>query len=111
MYPEDQLPGNACRRHEPREAVALAGSALALGCSRSVIISDLSPDGAQIDGRDLPQPGEDVLMVAGTQDAFATIVWRTEDKCGIRFDERFAADNIAQMKKEAAWTAVAGWWR
>ena len=111
MYSEDHLPGRACRRHEPREEVALAGSALALGCSRSIIISDLSPDGAQIDGRDLPPPGEDVLMVAGSQDAFAKIVWRTDDRCGIRFDESFAAENIALMKEEAAWTAVAGWWR
>ena len=108
---EDQLPGYACRRREPREEVALAGSALALGCSRSIIISDLSPDGAQIDGRDLPPPGEDVLMVAGSQDAFARIVWRTDDRCGIRFDESMAAENIALMKKEAAWTEVAGWWR
>jgi hypothetical protein len=108
---EDQLPGYACRRHEPREAVALAGSALALGCSRSIIISDLSPSGAQIDARDLPPPGEDLLMVAGTQDAFARIVWRTDKKCGIRFDEVMAAENIALMKEEASWTEVAGWWR
>lgn len=111
MYSENFAPGYACRRHEPREEVALAGSALALGCSRSIVISDLSPDGAQIDGRELPPPGEDVLMVAGSQDAFARIMWRTGDKCGIRFDETFAAENIALMKEEAAWTSVAGWWR
>lgn len=111
MDTEDQIPGHACRRREPREAVALAGSALALGCSRSIIISDLSPSGAQIDARDLPPPGEDVLMVAGSQDAFARIVWRTDEKCGIRFDEAMAAEHIALMKKEASWTAVAGWWR
>lgn len=111
MYSENILPDHACRRQVAREEVALAGSALALGCSRSIIISDLSPDGAQIDGRDLPPPGEDVLMVAGTQDAFAKIVWRTDDKCGIRFDETIAAENIALMKEEAAWTSVAGWWR
>ena len=111
MCAEDILSEQICRRHEPREAVSLAGSALALGCSRSIIISDLSPDGAQIDARDLPPPGEDVLMVAGSQDAFAKIVWRTEEKCGIRFDERMAPESLALMKEEAAWTAVAGWWR
>ena len=111
MYSENILPGHACRRQAPREEVALAGSALALGCSRSIIISDLSADGAQIDGRDLPPAGEDVLMVAGSQDTFAKIVWRTDDKCGIRFDESMPAENIALMKEEAAWTSVAGWWR
>ena len=111
MYSEEQVAGHACRRGEPREAVALAGSALALGCSRSIGISDLSPAGAQIDGRDLPSPGEDVLVVAGSQDAFAKIIWRTDDRCGIRFDESLAAEHIALMKEEAAWVAVAGWWR
>ena len=111
MSTEEQLSGTASRRHEAREAVALAGSALALGCSRSIIISDLSPGGAQIDARDLPPPGEDLLMVAGSQDAFARIVWRTDEKCGIRFDETMAAENIALMKQEASWTEVAGWWR
>ena len=107
MYTED----HACRRREPREAVTLAGSALALGCSRSIMISDLSPDGAQIDGRELPPPGDDLLMVAGSQDAFAKVIWRTDDKCGIRFDETIPPENLAQMKDEAAWASVAGWWR
>lgn len=111
MYAEQKVRSQDCRRREAREEVALAGSALALGCSRSIIISDLSPDGAQIDARDLPPPGEDLLMVAGTQDAFARVVWRTDEKCGIRFDETMPAENIALMKEEAAWTSVAGWWR
>jgi hypothetical protein len=111
VYSDNLIPGHACRRRSVREEVALAGSALALGCSRSIIISDLSADGAQIDARDLPPPGEDMLMVAGSQDAFAKIVWRTDDKCGIRFDESMPAENIALMKEEAAWTSVAGWWR
>ena len=111
MYAEQKVRSQDCRRREAREEVALAGSALALGCSRSIIISDLSASGAQIDARDLPPPGEDLLMVAGSQDAFARVVWRTDEKCGIRFDEAMAAENIALMKQEASWTEVAGWWR
>ena len=111
MSIEQTFEPSDCRRKAERETVTLAGSALALGCSRSIMISDLSSDGAQIDGRDLPPPGEDMLMVAGSQDAFARIVWRTDDKCGIRFDETLGPDNLALMKEEASWTAVAGWWR
>lgn len=111
MYAEQKIRSQDCRRHEAREEVALAGSALALGCSRSIVISDLSPDGAQIDGRDMPPPGEDMLMIAGSQDAFAKIVWRTDNKCGIRFDETIGPENLALMKQEAAWMSVAGWWR
>jgi len=105
------LSAASCRRQAARQAVTLAGSAYGLARSRSIIVSDLSTDGAQIDGRDLPPPGEDMVMVVGSHDAFATVVWRTDDKCGIRFDEAVSDDDIVEMKKEAAWTEVAGWWR
>ena len=100
-----------CRRESEREAVVLAGSAYALARSRSIVVSDLSFDGAQLDGRDLPPPGEEMLMVVGSFDTFAKVVWRAGDKCGIHFDDVVQAQNIAQMKAEGAWETVAGWWR
>ena len=108
---EENLTGDVCRRECAREPVSLAASALALGCSRSVIISDLSPSGAQLDGRGLPPPGDDLLMVAGSFETFATVVWRTDEKCGIHFDAAGPANDLAGMKKEAAWMSVAGWYR
>src|SRR5689334_24720414 len=80
-----EVPG--CRRAATREGVILAASALALGCSRSVIVSDLSATGARFEAKDLPDSGEELLMVAGTQEAFARVVWRTEKRCGVLFDE------------------------
>ena len=77
--------------------------------SRSVIISDLSARGAMIGGRDLPSPGDDLLMVVGTQDRMGTVKWRAADKCGVQLDEALANDNIELMKQEAAWESVAGW--
>jgi len=59
------------RRRNARQPVSLAASALSLSRSRSVVISDLSPDGAHVDGRDLPLPGEDLLLVVGSFDTFA----------------------------------------
>jgi len=100
-----------CRRTDNREQVALAGSAMALTRSRSIIVSDLSSEGAGLDGRDLPPPGEEVLVVIGSRDAFAKVVWRRDDHCGVRFDEALEPEQIAQMKEEAGWTEVAGWWR
>src|SRR3954454_14557773 len=100
-----------CRRGDSREQVMLAGSAMALTRSRSIIVSDLSNDGAGIDGRDLPLPGEEVLVVVGSSEAFANVVWRRDDKCGVRFEEPLQPEQIEQMKQEAAWTNVAGWWR
>jgi hypothetical protein len=100
-----------CRRRSAREEVTLAGSALAIARSRSVVIADLSPTGAGLCGRDLPPPGDELLMVVGSLDRMARVVWRGADKCGIRFDQPLFDENIAQMKQEAGWARVTGWAR
>ena len=99
------------RRGPTREGVMLAGSAYGISRSRAVGISDLSSQGAQLDGRDLPTTGEEVVVVAGPLDVMAKVVWRTDAKCGIRFEEVVPDDIIERMKKDATWTAVAGWYR
>ncbi len=99
------------RRRAARQPVSLAASALSLSRSRSVVISDLSPKGAHVDGRDLPLPGEDLLLVVGSFDAFAKVMWRTGDRAGIQFDDVVPAENISRMQREAAWESVAGWYR
>jgi hypothetical protein len=101
--------GEACRRAFPRLPVVLAASALAIARSRSVLVNDLSLEGAQLGGRDLPPAGDDVLMVVGSLDAMATVVWRDGDRCGVHFDEAIVDETIAQMKREADWTSIACW--
>jgi hypothetical protein len=100
-----------CRRRFVREPVVLAGSAMSVTRSRAVMISDVSARGALLGGRDLPGPGDDVLMIVGSQDRMGTVMWRRGDKCGVRLDEALAAENIVLMKKEATWAQVAGWER
>jgi hypothetical protein len=99
------------RRASEREEVVLAGSAFGLGRSRSIIVSDLSPRGARLDGRDMPPPGHDVLVVVGPFDGLATVVWRTDDRCGVEFDDVVAGETLDRMKSEAKWMSVAGWYR
>ena len=99
------------RRRFPREEVMLAGSALSVTRSRSVVIADLSAGGARLGGRDLPAPGDDMLMVVGSQDRMATVKWRSGDKCGVCVDEPLDAGDIVRMKQEAAWETVTGWAR
>jgi hypothetical protein len=101
----------ACRRQFDREEVMLAASALAVARSRSVVISDLSLDGAGLGGRDLPPPGDDLLMVVGSSDMMASVVWRAGDKCGIRFEQSLGDESVARMKQEANWARVTGWAR
>jgi hypothetical protein len=100
-----------CRRQSPRQEVALAGSALAPTRSRSIVISDLSAQGARLAGRDLPPAGDDVLVVVGSSDTLATVVWQTVEGCGVLFEARLEAENIAQMKREGEWESATGWWR
>jgi hypothetical protein len=101
----------SCRRASPREEVTLAGSAFGLGRSRSIIVSDLSADGARLDARDMPAPGEDVLVVIGAFDGLATVAWRNDDRCGVRFDEPLPDYMLSHMKSDAKWMEVAGWYR
>ena len=98
-----------CRRRAARETVMLAASAMSVTRSRSVMVADLSATGVLLGGRDLPAPGDDLLMVVGSQDRMGTVVWRSGDKCGVRLDEPLAHDNITLMEREAAWARVTGW--
>jgi hypothetical protein len=102
-------PVQTCRRRARREAVMLAGSALAITRSRSVVVADLSFSGARLGGRDLPGPREDVLMVVGSSERMGTVMWRSGDKCGISFDQPLRAEHIERMKHEGAWAEVTGW--
>ena len=100
-----------CRRRDVREPVKLAASAMSVTRSRSVMVKDLSTVGARIGGRDLPAPGDDVLMMIGSQDRMGRVVWRTVEECGVRLDEPLADGHIALMKSEAHWASVMGWGR
>lgn len=106
---EDKM--QTCRRESEREDVVLAGSAFGLGRSRSIIVSDLSARGARLDARDMPAPGDDVLVVVGPFEGLATVVWRTDDRCGVWFDDVLPPETIDRMKSEAKWMSVAGWYR
>lgn len=99
----------SCRRRFVREPVMLAGSAMSVTRSRSVIISNLSAEGAGLGGRDLPSPGDDLLMKAGSVDRMGRVIWRIGDRCGVRLDQPLRHESIDQMKQEASWDAVTGW--
>lgn len=108
MQQEATRPNEPNRRRSARESVVLAGSAFAFARSQAVVVSDVSPDGAQLDGRDLPPAGQDVFMIVGSFDTMAKVAWRNGNKCGIAFDDPIADTAIKQMKNEASWAAVTG---
>ena len=99
------------RRRYARHQVMLAGSAMAITRSRSVMVADVSELGARLGGRDLPSPGDEVLMIVGSTDRLGIVKWCRGDQCGVELDEALAPDAIERMKQEADWTTVAGWER
>lgn len=103
-------PFHDCRRRYPREDVMLAGSAMAVTRSRSVMVTDLCEMGARMGGRDLPAPGNDMLLVVGSQDRMGIVVWRTLEECGVSLDEPLDGADIDRMKREADWKSVTGVW-
>ena len=98
-------------RKVARQPVSLAASLFGFACSRSVIISDVSPRGALLNGRDLPAPGQDALLVVGSLEVIGKVAWRLGDQCGVQYDEVIAGEAIERMKSEAEWQSVAGWYR
>ena len=88
----------------------LAGSAMSVTRSRSVMVTDVSEMGARITGRDLPAPGNEMLMVVGSQDRMGSVVWRTAEECGVNLDQALDGADIDRMKREANWADVTGVW-
>ena len=103
-----RVDGPSGRRRRVRQPVVLAASAVSIERSRSVLVADLSPSGAKLQGRDLPKEGSEVLVAVGSQDSFATIVWRNDDACGIEFDTLLPEERVAQLKHEGRWASVTG---
>ena len=52
-----------------------------------------------------------MLVVIGSFDGLAKVVWRADDRCGVEFDEALTPEVLDRMKSEAKWMSVAGWYR
>lgn len=103
-----RVDGPAGRRRAQREAVVLAGSALTLGASRAVVVTDVSPTGAKLLGRVLPPQGSDVLLTVGTAELFGEIVWVARDECGIAFESPLDRKVTEHLKRDGRWATVMG---
>jgi hypothetical protein len=103
-----RIDGPGGRRRLVRRAVVLAASALGFTRSSSVVVPDLCEGGAKLQGRDLPSPGERLLINFGETGLFATVAWSRADECGIVFDRRLDERGILQLQSEADWGKVMG---
>ena len=100
------VPGGQRRTH--RQAVVLAASALGMRRSISVVVPDLSDKGARLRARNLPPPGERLLINFGRTGLFATVAWSAREECGIVFDRQLDQREVAEVQGEADWAKVMG---
>jgi hypothetical protein len=77
------VPGG--RRRIKRRPVHIRGSATSMGRSRSVIIQDMCLIGAKLFGRDLPQPGAEIVLRTGDRAIQGRVAWADDDHRGIIF--------------------------
>ena len=103
-----RIDGPEGRRRNVRQTVVLAASAVTLDRSRSVLVEDVSAQGAKLRGCDLPGSGAQILFRIGSDHVMASVAWRRRDECGITFDEPLNDDGIRRIAREANWGAVMG---
>jgi len=95
-------------RRSARQPVVLAASALGLTCTTSVVVPDLSSTGARLQGRNLPPPGERLLINFGESSLLARVAWSGADECGIVFDGPLTDQDVKDLQCEADWGRAMG---
>lgn len=82
---EDLRVDAQARRSSPRSSMFLAAVIRSGPEQAPVRVRNMSLTGAMIDTPITPAPGTDVQLKRGALVAQGTVVWRTADRCGVRF--------------------------
>ena len=100
--------GVACdRRRAVRRQIFVAGSAVTIHGSKSVVVENLSCSGAKIRGRDLPPTGKPILIWMEGLDVLGSIAWTRSDECGVHFDVPLDAETLICLEQDAVGTIFA----
>jgi hypothetical protein len=73
----------ACTRHR----VLLSAKLVTTTGETGVKLRNLSTIGAMAEGDELPAEGSDLILRRGGLDIFATVVWNSDHRCGLHFEE------------------------
>jgi hypothetical protein len=85
------------RRAEPRYTLLLAAKAITTSGSLDVVIRDLSPSGAQIQGRVLPALGKLLILRKGALEVAGRIAWHQGNRAGISFEQPLPAESLRAL--------------
>lgn len=86
------------KRRASRERVLAAATAVTLDDGKLVVLTNVSTTGARIRGAAL-KPGKDIWIRTGPIDTLATVVWRRQDLCGVRFDQSLSATAVKELQR------------
>jgi hypothetical protein len=103
-----RIDGPTGRRRVEREEVVLAASAQTLRASRPVVVADVSPSGAKLQGRELNTLDPEVLLSVGATDLFANVAWSNRGECGLTFEQPLSEEMVDHIKREGRWAKVMG---
>ena len=78
----------------------VAGSALSLDGSKSVLVENIGPCGAKLRGRKLPSIGEQIVVWIEQGQAFGSIAWSGFDQRGIVFDAPLSGAVLARLDED-----------
>lgn len=74
----------------------------------SVDLLDISKKGARLRGPELPSIGAELIALLGGLEAFARVIWREGDECGIQFDVPLSDRAVATIEAERVPAALDG---
>lgn len=92
------------RRNKSRRQIFVAGSAVSVQGSKSVIVEDLSAEGAKLRGRDLPAVGKQVLIWMEGLDVLGSVAWSRFDERGVMFDSPLDPRALTCIEEQAVGT-------
>jgi hypothetical protein len=95
-------------RRATRQDMLIPTAMMTMTDSRSVDLLDLSKSGARIRGTHLPSPGQEVILLIARLEAFATVIWRDEDECGVHFDIALSDRALATVESERGQSTPSG---
>lgn len=80
-----RVDGIGGRRRIRRKPVSIAGSVSSIDGCRQIMIEDLCLSGARVLGRDLPSPGQRIMLRSADRAISAEVAWSRGDRRGLIF--------------------------
>lgn len=80
--------GNVQNRRSRRSQMMMTATLEILGRAVKVTLRNLSSDGAQVEGAELPVEGTQLLFRKGDLAVVGSIIWTKSKQAGIRFEEK-----------------------